>query len=202
MPADIPIIIFAKAPLPGFAKTRLIPALGEAGAARLARRLFYHAIDQALRADLGSVELCVTPSLDHACWQEMDLPASLILTEQGEGDLGQRMARNSHRVLKNNHAVLLMGTDCPALTADYLQHAAATLKQSDACLTPVSDGGYALLGLNQYDESLFTEMPWSTETVAALTLARCHKLNWQVATLPALHDIDEADDLRYFPEFQ
>ena len=200
MRADMHIIIFAKAPLAGFAKTRLIPVLGEAETAKLARRLFFHAIEQALTAQLGRVELCVTPSLDQACWQTLDLPASLILTEQGPGDLGQRMARASERALQEHQAVLLMGTDCPSLNADVLKQAANSLIQHDACMTPVSDGGYALLGFTAYDQSLFCEIPWSTAEVARLTLERCRQLGWQVETLPVLHDIDEADDLQYLPE--
>lgn len=194
------IIIFAKAPLTGFAKTRLIPALGEVETAKLARRLFFHAIEQALNADLGSVELCVTPSMDHVCWQAFDLPASLILTEQGDGDLGQRMARASNRALQQNKAVLLMGTDCPDLNADLLKQAANSLMQHDACLTPVVDGGYALLGLTKFDDYLFTNIPWSTSEVTRLTLERCQALNWTLAKLTTLHDIDEAEDLRYLPE--
>lgn len=200
MQTNVHIIIFAKAPLAGFAKTRLIPVLGEAETAKLAKRLFFHAIEQALNAQLGTVELCVTPSLDHACWQSLDLPASLILTEQGQGDLGQRMARASKRALQQNKTVLLMGTDCPGLNADVLKQAANSLMQHDACITPVSDGGYALLGLSRFDDQLFTDIPWSTAEVARLTLERCQALNWTLAKLATLHDIDEADDLRYLPE--
>lgn len=194
------IIIFAKAPLVGFAKTRLIPVLGETETAKLAKRLFFHAIEQALNAGLGSVELCVTPSLDHACWQALDLPASLILTEQGEGDLGQRMSLASKRALQETKTVLLMGTDCPGLTADRLKCAADSLETHDACLTPVSDGGYALLGLTRFDDGLFTGIPWSTAAVARLTIERFQALNWTLANLATLHDIDEIDDLRYLPE--
>ena len=55
------IIIFAKAPVPGFAKTRLIPALGEAGAAGLARQMLFDTLKEALAAGIGPVELCVWP---------------------------------------------------------------------------------------------------------------------------------------------
>lgn len=194
------IIIFAKAPLAGFAKTRLIPALGEQGAAQLAIQLFEHAIQEVLSADIGSVELCVTPSLEHNCWKEFNLPKSLTITEQGEGDLGKRMARASERALKSKHAVLLIGTDCPELDCGYLREAAEALACHDACLTPVSDGGYALMGLNAFHPSLFENIPWSTEKVSSLTLERFRYLDWQVANLRALHDIDEPDDLRYLPE--
>lgn len=194
------IIIFAKAPLAGFAKTRLIPALGEQGAAQLAKQLFDHAIQEALAADIGSVELCLTPSLDNAYWKEFNLPNNLTMTEQGEGDLGARMARASERALQSKRAVLLIGTDCPELDRSYLRQAAEELVCHDACLTPVSDGGYALMGLNAFHASLFENIPWSTEKVSSLTLERFRYLDWQVAHLRELNDIDEPDDLRYLPE--
>jgi rSAM/selenodomain-associated transferase 1 len=194
------IIIFAKAPLAGFAKTRLIPALGESGAAQLAKRLFDHALTEALAANIGSVELCVTPGLENHFWKTFKLPVNLTLTEQGEGDLGERMARASKRALENYQSVLLMGTDCPELNRHYLQDAADELSCHDACLTPVSDGGYALMGLKAFHPSLFEDMPWSTDKVSALTFESFLNLDWLVAHLRPLNDIDEAEDLEYLPE--
>tara|TARA_R110001592_G_scaffold177012_1_gene417111 strand:- start:3242 stop:3856 length:615 start_codon:yes stop_codon:yes gene_type:complete len=194
------IIIFAKAPLAGFAKTRLIPALGKQGAAQLAKRLFEHALAEALAADIGTVELCVTPGLENHCWKSFQFPDSLFLTEQGEGDLGERMARATKRALENHQSVLLIGTDCPELNRYSLQEAADELSCHDACFTPVSDGGYALMGLKAFHSSLFEDISWSTDKVSALTLERFRNLDWQVALLKSLHDIDEPDDLQYLPE--
>ncbi len=194
------IIIFAKAPLPGFAKTRLIPFLGEEQTAKLARALLFHAIDQALQANPDSVELCVTPDVSASCWQTLSLPDALTMTGQGEGDLGQRMARACKRALNTHSRVLLMGTDCPALSADILKQAATMLTDHEACLLPVSDGGYALLGLSQFEPSLFEAIPWSTPQVTRLTRERCQALNWRIAELDELHDIDEPKDLVYLPD--
>jgi hypothetical protein len=199
MTAKTHIIIFAKAPLAGFAKTRLIPALGEQGAADLAKRLFDHALAEALAANIGTVELCVTPNLEHEFWQSFKASNRLSLTEQGEGDLGERMARATQRALEKYPSVLLMGTDCPKLNRHYLRDAADELTCHDACLTPVSDGGYALMGLRAFHVSLFEDMPWSTSKVSALTLERFRNLDWLVAHLKPLHDIDEAEDLKYLP---
>ncbi|MDD2919500.1 TIGR04282 family arsenosugar biosynthesis glycosyltransferase [Rhodoferax sp.] len=191
------IVIFAKAALPGFAKTRLIPALGAHGAAELARRLVADALVRALAARVGPVELCVTPDTADPVWQTFALPRGVQLTDQGEGDLGARMARAARRVLEGGESVLLIGTDCPALDALRLQQAAAALKHADATLVPAFDGGYVLLGLNKFHPSLFSSMAWSTNDVAAETLLRFNKLNWRVSTQPALHDIDEPEDLKW-----
>ena len=87
------IIVFAKAPRPGLAKTRLIPALGAAGAAALAARMLAHTLDQALASGVGEVELCAAPAPGDAMWQGVELPEGLVLTAQGEGDLGEREGR-------------------------------------------------------------------------------------------------------------
>ncbi len=197
---QIRIVIFAKAPLPGLAKTRLSPALGTAGAADLARKLLCHCVDEALKADIGPVELCVSPTEQHPVWRELDIPSTVFWSEQGEGDLGERLARVTQRLTSNDEAVLLIGSDCPGLTAAKLQAAAAALNQHDACLHPVSDGGYALLGLCRDLPSLFMDMPWSTSAVAELTRRRILEEGWTLKVLESLHDIDEPQDLQYLPQ--
>lgn len=191
------IVIFAKAPLPGFAKTRLIAALGRQGAADLARALLEHALFEAIRARVGAVELCVTPSAADSFWQLLPLPQSVYLTDQGEGDLGARMARAAERVIAAGESVLLIGTDCPQLDAEQLQQAAYALQYAEATLAPAFDGGYVLLGLTRFDLSVFSGIAWSTNRVLAATLDRLERLQWRVKTLPTLHDIDEPSDLQW-----
>lgn len=193
------ILIFAKAPLPGQAKTRLIPALGEAGAARLAQRLFELALEQALTARIGPLELCMSPAPDAPEWRSITLPAGIETSDQGEGDLGERMARAARRVIGRGEAVLLTGTDCPDLTAARLAEAARQLAKHDAVLYPAADGGYPLLGLNAFDAGLFFDIPWSTNMVARLTLERMRDLHWRVWIGETLHDIDEPEDLARLP---
>jgi rSAM/selenodomain-associated transferase 1 len=194
------IVIFAKAPLPGFAKTRLIPALGAQGAAALARRMLAHALNEASAARVGPVELCVTPSAADPAWQTLAVADAVQRSDQGEGDLGQRLARAAQRVIDGGEAVLLIGTDCPQLTAARLRQAAATLQRSDATLFPTADGGYVLLGLNRFAPSLFADIAWSTGSVAFETLCRLQQLGWSVHSHAMLHDIDEPADLQWLPE--
>ena len=193
------IVIFAKAPLAGYAKTRLIPELGLEGSARLACKLLKNAVSQALAANIGSVELCVSPSVHHPIWKQLDLPQGVLWSYQGEGDLGQRMARATQRILRQGESVVLMGADCPRLDAHRIRLAAHALETANACLVPVSDGGYSLLGLNQYVAALFTGIPWSTESVARLTRQRMATAGYSMKELEVLHDIDTPDDLRHLP---
>ncbi len=195
------ILVFAKAPVPGRVKTRLIPALGAAGAARLARRMLDHTLQQALEARIGPVELCASPAVIAPDWAGYSLPPTLKSREQGEGDLGARLARAARRHLKQGGRVLLIGTDCPDLTARHLREAAAALEDHDAVIHSAADGGYCLLGLRAFHPGLFADIPWSTPAVARLTLARMGVLGWCVAVGEELRDIDEPGDLIHLPEY-
>ncbi len=188
------IVIFAKAPVPGSVKTRLVPMLGEEGAAQLAKRMLVDTVVQAIAAGLATPELCATPPPDDPAWAGL-LPARVRLSDQGEGDLGQRLAAAAQRVLDDGERVLLIGTDCPALDGDRLARAAAHLDRHDAVIHPARDGGYVLLGLKRTDPSLFNDMAWSTDTVAATTIARISALRWSLSVGETLVDIDEPADL-------
>ena len=194
------LVIFAKAPQAGQVKTRLMPALGAQGASALAHRMLAHVLQQALQANAGPVELCMSPPPGDAAWNQIDIPAGVLRTAQGEGDLGERMARAVRRVTAEvGLPVLLMGSDCPALTTDVLQAAARRLQTHDALLVPVADGGYVLIGLKSPCPALFDQMPWSTASVATETLSRMAALGFKVWCGPLLHDIDEPADLAHLP---
>jgi uncharacterized protein len=189
------IVIFAKAPVPGMVKTRLIPALGEIGAARLAHRMLLATIAEAEAARLAIPELCATPHPYNPEWQPFLPKAEIRYTDQGEGDLGERLARAARRVTLLGENILLIGTDCPALDRHRLRAAAEALLAHDAVIHPTLDGGYALLGLRRFDPSLFADIAWSGPTVAGDTIARIEALGWSLARGETLRDIDDPDDL-------
>ena len=189
------IVIFAKAPVAGRVKTRLIPALGAEGAARLAREMLARTIAAALAARTGPVELCADPDSADPAWAGRLPEGPVRLSGQGGGDLGERLARAAFRTIRAGERVLLVGTDCPDLTPDRLGEAAAMLAGHDAVIHPALDGGYALLGLRRFDRSLFERIEWSTARVAAQTLARLDALGWTVQVGETLRDIDEPADL-------
>ena len=213
------VIVFAKAPVAGQAKTRLAPALGAAGAAALAERLLDHAVAQAVAANLGSVALCVTPHAAHPAFQRLRARHGLALTLQGDGDLGTRMHRAITQALtqpltqppERHRSVLLIGSDAPALTAAVLRAAAAALDDADAdagagagagaggdadaVFVPALDGGYVLVGLRRPAPALFANVAWSTGQVMAMTRQRAAAAGLRLAELPALADIDEPADL-------
>ena len=218
------IVIFAKAPQPGLAKTRLVPKLGAEGAAALARHMLADTLQRALATPADAVELCMSPAPDDAAWQDITIPQGVIRTFQGGGDLGERMGRAVQRLTNQDllqdsvpqpvhdallpagqppahvpQAAILIGTDCPALTPQHMAEAMAQLQTYDAVMLPASDGGYVLLGLKAPCPGIFTHMPWSTSTVGAETLQRLAALQLRCWTGSVLHDIDEPDDLAHLP---
>ena len=182
------IVIFAKEPVAGWVKTRLIPALGAEGAAELARSMLARTVAEAVASGL-KVELCGEP--DAATWFEGVVSKSA----QGGGGLGERLARAAERVVAGGEQVLLIGADCPELDAGRLQAAAEALEEVDAVIHPAADGGYVLLGLRRFDRSVFEGVAWSTDAVCAQTLERVRALGWSVRVLETLRDVDEVADL-------
>lgn len=188
------VLLFAKAPIAGRVKTRLIPALGADGAAALAARMLEQTISEALAARVGPVELCAEPDPSHPDWAG-HVPAGVLLSAQGPGDLGERMARAASRILATGEPVLLIGSDCPELDRVRIAAAADALDGHDAILHPAADGGYALLGLSRFDPSLFAGIAWSSATVAAATIERLDRLGWRTRIGATLRDVDEPGDL-------
>ena len=184
------IALFTRWPSPGRAKTRLIPALGSDGAARLHARLVERTLT-VVRASAVAFELWGTGGSPEqfAQWLGPDIK----IVDQGDGDLGARLARVPA-------PMLLIGGDAPDLTAAHLTAAAAALEKAPAVIGPAADGGYWLLGLKGPMPHLFTSMPWGTERVYDETVVRLAADGIAPVILPTLHDCDRPEDLTRWPE--
>ncbi len=196
------IAILAKAPLAGFAKTRLIPALGARGAARLQRAFIRRTLRVAQQAELvADVQLWCAPSADQRFFRALQRSTGVVCFTQPEGDLGARM----QVATAAPGPVLLVGTDCPALTVQHLHAAADALRQgADAVFIPAEDGGYVLVGLQQPQPGLFQGIDWSTERVMAQTRQRAGAMGLALCELAPLWDVDTPADLARLatlPEF-
>lgn len=185
----VTVAILAKAPRPGFAKTRLIPRLGAAGAAALQDWLLRRTVATAVAARLGPVALWGAPDGADPAFAAV-AGGIVAVHDQPAGDLGARLL-----AAVAAGPTLLLGTDCPALTPAILRRAAAALAHHDAVAIPAEDGGYVLLGLRHAEPSLFTGIAWSTAQVMAQTRQRLQQLGWRWQELPALWDVDRPDDL-------
>jgi rSAM/selenodomain-associated transferase 1 len=190
------ILVFAKAPVPGRAKTRLIPALGAVGAAALQARLIEQTLATATRAELCPVELWCAPDARDPRLRALGARFNLPLRTQHGADLGERMRDALAGTLSAAPFAVLIGTDCPALTAAYLEEAIAGLSAGqDVVLGPVEDGGYALIGARRVAPALFEEIPWGSDAVLSHTCARLRHLGWDWRLLATLWDLDRPADL-------
>lgn len=187
------VLIFARAPEPGRAKTRLIPALGAACAAALQARLIEHTIATACEAAPNKVELHGTP-VGHAFLVERATRRGIQLVAQIEGDLGARMSSALRISVAAGLPTLLIGTDCPALTPSHLVRAASALNRVDAVFVPTEDGGYALVGLRRWEPRLFANIEWGRDDVMARTRLRLRELQWRWDELDTLWDVDRPED--------
>jgi len=195
------VMVFARAPTPGKAKSRLIPALGEAGAAALHRRLVMHCLRAARDSRLGPVELWCAPDADDPFFRDCERRCGVSLHPQGGGDLGARMQRAFESALAGAERAILVGSDIPALSAQYLRDADQALgRGDDVAIGPAEDGGYALIGLSRCDPELFRDIPWGGPEVLAETRRRLATLSWRSSELPVLWDVDRPEDLERLPE--
>ena len=193
MSLTISLHMLARSPIPGRVKTRLIPALGEEGACDLQRRLLYHALQ--LPGTNFSQRFLWLDDTPDAELETLAENLGWVLVEQPAGDLGERMRRIATLGLAESDAVVLIGNDCPALDAVYLDDACAALQEEPVVLGPAEDGGYVLLGLRRIDALLFNNLPWGTDQVLAMTCERVQQLGWGHRLLPVLWDVDRPEDL-------
>jgi rSAM/selenodomain-associated transferase 1 len=175
------IIVFARAPVPGEAKTRLIPRLGALRAARLHARLTRETMETARAANCGPVELHLARR--HSLFKGATL--------QRGGGLGERM---HYAFSKAKMPAVLIGSDCPALTPADLRRAMRLLCAGyDAVLAPAEDGGYALIGLKRCKPELFSGIDWSSPRVYGQTVKKLSGYRWRA--LRRVWDVDRPEDL-------
>lgn len=196
------LIVMAKAPRAGVAKTRLAaaPELGPDGAARLAAAL----LDDTLATARGFVRaggerelvLAFAPDEERA-WFASAAPDARLLG-QGAGTLSPRLVRATRDAFdRGAHRVVVVGTDAPELSVNDLERAFEALARRAVVLGPSADGGYWLVGLARPCDALFEDVPWSTERVLASTRARAAELGLEVELQDLHFDVDEPADLAH-----
>lgn len=191
------IILFAKAPVPGAVKTRLIPAIGKHNAAALYAAMVTHGVALAAQNANYHVQLWCTPDTTHPLFNNLRKIYPLTLHVQKGHDLGQRMQYAFEKTLKEFDAALIVGTDCPTITVELLDQAFQALyKDKDAVIAPAVDGGYVLLGLKKVSAELFTRIAWGTDQVFAQTQQRLNRLPLTWQSLDTQWDVDRPEDLQ------
>jgi len=189
------LLLMSKAPEPGKVKTRLASHLGMNAAARIYEKLVHNCLQTCVVADLCPIDIWCDPSPDHPFFQHCSKRYGTGLQQQMGGDLGQRMSSAMRSALQHAEPVVLIGADCPSLTANDLDAAFQNLQQgSDVVLGPAEDGGYYLIGMNLHHQALFKGIPWSTPGVLEKTEMRLRQsgLKWHCLTVH--RDIDTVED--------
>lgn len=198
-PVDYPsgrLLIFAKAPVPGRVKTRLMPRLDAETCARLQRRLIERTLAMAVESALCPTELWCAPDCTHRFLIESARKFHARMRRQRGRDLGTRMHLALSSALVNAQFGIIVGCDCPALDATYLTQACQMLADGiPVVLGPAEDGGYVLIGARRTTATLFDDIAWGTSAVLEQTRARLKNLNWRWRELAPLWDIDRPDDL-------
>ena len=187
------LVQFAKAPILGQVKTRLQSSLGEQGCLDLHCALVEHVLSQFVHETGICQQLwCSEP---HPYFQQLveGLPVSLHLQQGNE--LGMRMASAFQTCLHHYDKVVLIGSDCPALSVQTLNATLQLLDEVPAAFVPAEDGGYVLVGLTRFDPTLFQGIPWGSSEVMNATRSRLSEIGWDWRELEMLSDIDRPDDL-------
>ena len=193
--AGAAVVVFARAPRPGAVKTRLVPPLAPEEAAALHARLVKRTLETARAASYRRIELHGTPDIDDPFFRFCAGHFGAALVAQSGADLGARMLAAFESALAACPRVLLLGSDCPALTARHLRQADRALRDgADAAFVPCEDGGYALIGLKRVDPRLFEGVAWGGASVMEDTRARLQQMRWRWRELETLWDVDRPED--------
>ena len=194
---DAKLLVFAKAPVAGQVKTRLIPDYSPEQAAQIHANLVHHTLKMVTDAQLCPIELWCAPYTDHPFFEACQQQYPITLQQQQGDDLGERMFNAFEAALKTSKHVVLIGTDCPALRKENLDQALQALHhRHDIAISPATDGGYVLIALSKIDKLLFEDISWGSDEVMMQTLQHIQQLNYQFAPLEPHSDIDYASDLQ------
>jgi rSAM/selenodomain-associated transferase 1 len=195
-PADVSLIVIAKSPLPGFAKTRLIPVLGADGAAAVAAASLADTLWAVAETPANRRILVLDGDADGADWLPRLNGRGFEIIPQRGGGLGERLAG----AFADSGAApaLLVGMDTPQVTASLLEASIATLCAADvgAVLGPASDGGWWAIGLRDHHPTAFDGVPMSAADTGQRQRARLAAIGLEVRELEQLRDIDTAADAR------
>lgn len=198
-PATSALIIFAKAPIEGYVKTRLCPPLTPDEAASLHGSLVLDLLERSQVLKECDQILAGAPTQDHPFFGAMKTRFKVPIWEQVGDDLGSRMTHAFRSALGSPYqSALIIGTDIPGITASLMTTACKSLIDYDVVLGPTVDGGYYLIGLRSPVPELFEHIPWSTNTVFSLTREKVKTMGLSLKILPTLRDLDTIEDLEVF----
>jgi len=198
-PNSAALIIFAKAPVEGYVKTRLCPPLTPDEAASLHGSLVLDLLEKCKSLQACDRILAGAPTPEHPFFGAMKARFNIPIWGQVGPDLGSRMAHAFQLALGSPYqSAIIIGTDIPGITVSLISTALKNLQNHDIVVGPTVDGGYYLIGLRSPVPELFEQIPWSTDQVLSLTKEKAQSLRLSVKVLPMLRDLDTMEDLQDF----
>ena len=197
------LIIFSRYPEAGKTKTRMIPALGAAGAAELQRQLTEHTLQTAKSFQFShSINIQVHFTGGNLQLMAEWLGDNIEYIPQVTGDLGYKMqSAFANAFNKGSTKAVTIGIDCPDIDVLTLETAFNSLDQNDVAIGSATDGGYYLIGLRQPTPQLFKNIDWGTDKVLAQTQITIDQLSLNTKYLPSLSDIDRPEDLAIWEKY-
>ena len=196
------ILCFCKHPEVGFVKTRLAKDIGNENAVNIYNSLLKNTLSNVHLSAYKTYLYCY-PNMDHPALNKYAGQYNLELRNQSIGNLGDKMFNAIESQISTDRKIILIGTDCPEIDADYIHQAFHQLNQDkDVVLGPTEDGGYALIGANKISKSIFEKINWSTNQVLKQTIDNLTSLGWSYSCLPKVRDLDVLQDFQYFSKHE
>lgn len=189
------LIVFVKNPVQGKVKTRLAASIGDTYAVKVYLKLLDITREVTTKVKANRF-LYYGSEIGEDNWSNEFYSKHV----QKGADLGERMSSAFREVFRSNNKVVIIGSDCPSVTAELIEEAYSKLELADVVIGPSEDAGYYLLGMNNYYPELFNGIEWSTETVLPQTISAIKRSGLLFTRLHQLNDIDTIDDLRQFPD--
>ena len=184
------IIIFVRNPELGKVKTRLAATVGDQQALHIYIELLQHTRDVVAQSPHEKFLFYTNEITIGDLWPEEVFHKSI----QSNGDLGDRIKAAFEYAFESCDSCIIVGSDCPRLSSAHIEQAFQALDHHDTVVGPSYDGGYYLIGMNQYHDRLFQDIPWSTEEVYDRTIARMNKKGLSYQSLEILSDVDYEED--------
>jgi hypothetical protein len=189
------LILFAKTPVAGQVKTRLIPELGSDGAAEFAEALIEHAVRRGIEAWPGPLRLLVWPDASHPCFDRIRDRYGIRTSPQSGNDLGERMFNAVNDAYRRGAAAAVMGCDVPDCPPETYRTAHAFVAQGRSVIGPSADGGYYLIAVHPPHPECFERIDWGGAEVFDTTLQRAAGAGLKLIVLQQLNDIDTPADV-------
>lgn len=192
---DIPLYLFARAPVPGQVKTRMQPNLTAPQAARLATMMLVQSVEKIAEHWPGSMLLAVTPDENHSCFKDLKNHYPIDFEIQIKGELGQRMYHVLEKAISKCGSCVVMGCDIPQISGEILAQVYARMSARKNIIGPATDGGFYILGLCELNHQIFDQVIWGGDQVLVQTLENLKRLGIDTEFCRELRDIDDWNDL-------